>query len=690
MSRGRYLRCMMLPCLMFLFLTPFLFGQETEQEASPEQKIDMDAVSADEAFMSGVRSYHNGEYASSILSFERSLSFKPDRGITRLWLGNSFYRSGLLASALEQWKTVMDSQAATASLKNLIDSIEYRRALGPALSPESRFVEVDRLEGSADEYTLFLGPTSILPRADGGSYVVSFASNEVVSLSINGMIRTRIRGGLNGLNRPFDALVGPSGRLYISEYQGDRIVSCTPSGTDIHRFGGKGREDGKLLGPQYLAMDREGYLYVSEQGNRRISKFDTDGNFILSFGKRAGDFPGFREPTGICVVDDTLFIADGRRNILYRFDVSGNFLGTCGENLFSEPEGLTLAEDGKLLVADATGLHLFDTEREVSKTLIAAGEGDSFIKGAFDVNGNLMISDFSANAVCRYADFNQLYGSLLVDVERIIENRFPRIVLELSVSRRDGKPVVGLEETNFLVTEGRVEASGMHYLGSVDDLDQAAVAIVAERSDAGRNFSSAFGEAVGSLANGAAGRFEFSFVSAGPLPVREVSSVYGADPLVEALLSGSGEAGRQWQCDSAIRLAASGLTAKNKKRAIIFLAGGPPPASAFDRHELAEVARYLEVNHIGFFCVYPFDGDVPDEYRYLAEKSGGRVIHLFRPEGIASLVDIILQRRDGRYLIEYNSSLDDDFGRKFLPVEVQAYLHGRSGRGESGYFAPLR
>jgi hypothetical protein len=669
--------------LLFTFVPRFVDSQE-------EQQIDMEAVQADEAFMTGVRAYHSGEFGSSVLLFERSLSFKPERFLTRLWLGNSYYRSGLLDSALEQWRTVMDSESATSSLANLLESIEYRRSLGPELSPETRFVEVNQLEGSSDEYTIFLGPTSVLSRPDGGNYIVSFASNEVVSVSINGMVRERIRGGFAGLNRPFDILAGSDGRLYISEYQGDRIVSMNSSGTDIQRFGGKGRGDGFLLGPQYLAMDNQGSLYVSEQGNRRVSKFDRDGNFLLSFGSRTRDFSGFREPTGIVFLDDVLYVADGRQNIIFRFDTSGNYIGRSASGLFEGLEGLSLVDHGKFLVADRQGIHLFDPESEVSRKLVNARSDSRFIKATFDVNGNLIVADFSDNSIYRYTDFHQLYGSLLVEVDRVMEERFPRLAVAATVTSRNGDPLLGLELNNFLVTEGRIEARDISFAGSIDQLDQAMVAIVAERSPETVQLLPAFSDAVSALGTAASGRFEFSFTGGGEIPVREVSSTFSADPLIEALLQGTSTVSPQWEVDSAIRLAASGLTAANRKRAVVLFSSGKVPPDGFDRYELVEMARYLETNYIAFFCVLPSKAAVPEEYRYLAEFTGGKVYHLFQPEGIAPLADSILDRRDGRYVLEFTSSLDDDFGRRFLPVEVQAYIHGRSGRGESGYYAPLR
>lgn len=670
--------------ILVLFSSLSLFSQ-----TDPSQ-IDLDAVEADRAFSAGVRSFHNGEIASALLSFERSLSYKPDRMLSRYWLGNCYERMGYINSALREWEEVLDSQYATAALKDRYEALKSQVELAGELSPPLRFVEVDAVAGRQGEYSLFMGPTSVYPRSDGGLYIASFASNEVVSLGINGTVRSRIRGGLEGLNRPFDIITGPQGRLFISEYKGDRIVRCRPDGRDLFRFAGRGRGDGELLGPQYLAFDNEGYLYVSEQGNRRISKFDTDGTFLLSFGSADGVFPGFREPTGIAVSGETVYVADSRRKTLYLFDLSGNYLGKSGEGLFHAPESVRNLENGILLISDTDRLVLFNPSEEILKVLVELEEGSKLVSSAFDVNGHLLLGDFSENRLLRYADFHHLYGSLLVRVERVIESRFPSVAMEVSVRSRRGSPLVGLESGNFLLSEGRIEADAYEFLGSVDSSEESAVAIVAERSREALPYLDAFGEGIERLGRASQGRCEFSFVSAGEMPLRDVESAVSSDPLNEALLQGADDLSDNWSCDTALRLAASGLLNRSKKRALVLFTSGVLSPESFERYSLVDLARFFSNNFIRLYVVIPRDKEVPRELAYLTEKSGGAVIPLFRSQGLGPLVNRIADQQDGRYILGFNSRLDPDLGRAYLPLEVQAFLHGRSGRGESAYYAPLQ
>ena len=69
--------------------------------------------------------------------------------------------------------------------------------------------------------------------------------------------------------------------------------------------------------------------------------------------------------------------------------------------------------------------------------------------------------------------------------------------------------------------------------------------------------------------------------------------------------------------------------------------------------------------------------------------SKGFSYYIYRPEGISSITEDILGVSSGVYTFTYTSSLSTNFGREFLPVEVEVYLLNRSGRAETGYYAPL-
>ncbi len=91
----------------------------------------------------------------------------------------------------------------------------------------------------------------------------------------------------DGVDYPNDIAFGLGG-IYISE--GNEITHyntvANPGATLDLRFGvGPGSGAGQLSGPASIVRQPStGWIYVSEEGNRRISVFDGDGHFIAAFG----------------------------------------------------------------------------------------------------------------------------------------------------------------------------------------------------------------------------------------------------------------------------------------------------------------------------------------------------------------------------------------------------------------------
>jgi len=79
-----------------------------------------------------------------------------------------------------------------------------------------------------------------------------------------------------------------SGRVYIPD-QNSRVNVFTAAGDFLMAFGGPGSGPGQFNAPTYVAVDNtggpgQGDVYVVDAGNFRVQKFDSDGDFLLTFG----------------------------------------------------------------------------------------------------------------------------------------------------------------------------------------------------------------------------------------------------------------------------------------------------------------------------------------------------------------------------------------------------------------------
>ena len=142
-----------------------------------------------------------------------------------------------------------------------------------------------------------------------------------------------------------DKLIDPVGlaidtenrQLYVVDTQADQVVVYDADTFKEKRRIGTGGKDhtlstpGDFALPSFVAVDKDGNVYVTDTLNFRVEIFDADGNFISQIGKHC-DGPGcFISPKGIAVDSDGhIWVADPRLDVLQAFNREGQLLGVVG------------------------------------------------------------------------------------------------------------------------------------------------------------------------------------------------------------------------------------------------------------------------------------------------------------------------------------------------------------------------
>jgi NHL repeat len=94
------------------------------------------------------------------------------------------------------------------------------------------------------------------------------------------------QGGGNGeFLRPFDAAADASGNVYVTDQGNHRIEKFDASGQFLLSWGTPGSQGGQFVSPDYIATDTAGHVFVADLSNGRIQKFDSSGNFLLTWGR---------------------------------------------------------------------------------------------------------------------------------------------------------------------------------------------------------------------------------------------------------------------------------------------------------------------------------------------------------------------------------------------------------------------
>jgi DNA-binding beta-propeller fold protein YncE len=658
-----------------------------------QQSIDLAAARSETELHWGVLAWHRGAYNDAVLSFEKAIGIDPSNARALDWLGRALLKSGYVPEAIETWERLAAAGTASPLLADQLQLVRTRAGIAPDLPVARKYVVSVSLDGAARGGHPFKRPTSVRPVADGTFYVAAFGSNEVLHYDANNRLIAALRGGPGGLDRPFDVLPDTDGTCLVSEYGANRIVRLNARGDRIAEFGGSitasatgaspgaGRASSSLLGPQYLAVDGRGRIWVTDWGNSRVVAFDRQGAFLLAVDGLAG-------PSGIAVRDNVVFVAEKGAGTVATFDLSGNLLGRIGGGTLVSPEGLSFSADGKLLVADAGRLVAGDLEHEtwypIGDASSAAEKVVQFVQAA---NGEILAADFDGSRIVLLADAASLYTGLWVRVDRVNAVKFPEILLDVAVETRAAKPVVGLSIDNFVVTEGRFSVGRTELVRRPVQPD---MALVVERSQGLERERAAAERAAEELYRLATVGGRIAAVSAGERAIREAE--YGETRLRFVEAAFRAPAAASWRFDAGLRLAADGLiqSSLGARCAVVYFTAGAAGPDPWRGYSITELAAYLEENEIAFYPMYFGSSGVDEDLAWLAERSGGRAFNAGAPGGMREVVAAMMARQTSRYTIRYTSPSDAEFGQRYLPLEVEVTLQKTSGRDESGYYAPSR
>lgn len=681
-------------CFCLFALSSFGFSQETTYSAGMEVPADRIRTSdegfAAQNFRLGVQAYYKGSYNEAIVQFEKALSNLPNDNLILEWLGNAYYKAGMEGTALSYWNTAAENGYGGLLLQNRIEIVRERRVTDDSASKLMKLSEAGSFSGDYNGNFVFSGPVSVLPNIDGTFWAVTYNSNELLLINLNGTVIDRITGPLNGFDRPLDIVRLSDDNLLVSESAGDRLALLNPKGGFIKYIGSKGRGLGNMVGPQYIATDSFDRIYVTDYGNRRVDVFDKDGSPLYFFGGKQSDFPGLKGPTGIIVINDSVLVADEDAGCIYEFDRAGNYIRQVVEKgSLKKPEALKKWQNS-IIVCDRNRILSVDYDTGSIYEYANTGNAPSRITSAVpDINNNVLVTDFTANEIYVMSKMQELVGGLFVQIEQVDASKFPNVTVEVKVENRHRQPVVGLQEQNFYFMEKMRPMSGVRFIGSAANNTYADITLIIDRSRASLAYRDEIETAVKEIADSMEGKGTLRVVSAGSIPVNE----YVGNPALlgnfsmDALKNPVSD---EVAADLALRLAANDLVNGAKKRSIIYISEGNSSYTAFDKYNLSEITSYLNNNSIDFSFIQVAQNAPDTSYSYLIDNTFGELYYVFRPEGLRGIYRDIVKLPLGVYQLSFTSALPTNFGENFLPLEVEVYLLNRSGRAETGYFAPLQ
>jgi len=168
-------------------------------------------------------------------------------------------------------------------------------------------------------------------------------------------------------NRASSFYITANGLIYVSDSGSDEIILLDTLGNQMNTFGGYGWDENSFDDPADVFADPLS-IYVADNNNHKIKRFDKNLNFISSLYRRESEF--LQEQFGYplsCATSNQgdLYFIDSENKRIMKFDIFGNFILNfggfdAGKYQLTNPKQLAISSWNYIFVIDGSDIVIFD------------------------------------------------------------------------------------------------------------------------------------------------------------------------------------------------------------------------------------------------------------------------------------------------------------------------------------------
>ncbi len=127
------------------------------------------------------------------------------------------------------------------------------------------------------------------------------------------------------VGEPFDVAVARNGSFYVLAK--NSVIKFNSDGNFVLEWGKPGNNNGEFNQCGGIAIDGDGNVYVVDNGNNRIQKFSSNGIFLGKWGVYGSADGKFIYPEGIAIDgNDNIYIADTGNSRIQKFGKYGGLI----------------------------------------------------------------------------------------------------------------------------------------------------------------------------------------------------------------------------------------------------------------------------------------------------------------------------------------------------------------------------
>jgi DNA-binding beta-propeller fold protein YncE len=217
-----------------------------------------------------------------------------------------------------------------------------------------------------------VGPHGVAVDRQCNTYVTDSQNVRILKLAPDGAVVARwtLPGdrAASESSSPHGVAVDSQGNVYATDPPRDRVYKFSPQGALTATFGDcpPGQQfcdptlPGRFLGPEGIAVDGAGNVYVSESAGDRVQKLSNTGQSLAIWNLKTKGIGELFLPSGLSIDQGGfVYLAETYNNLVLKFDpASGAIVGRWGGPIggepgqFHAPLGVGVDAAGNLYIAD--------------------------------------------------------------------------------------------------------------------------------------------------------------------------------------------------------------------------------------------------------------------------------------------------------------------------------------------------
>lgn len=181
--------------------------------------------------------------------------------------------------------------------------------------PDSAFI-VKQYDGTNPGSILLNNPRSV-KLTNNCIYICDTGNSRLLKIGYDSNLNFSLNWAItNGLNAPYDIDIAPNGSLWVVDYNDDKIINFSNSGSFIQQYCSNGSGNWQLNNPQAIKAVTSSDLLVADTGNHRIVKLHISSNW------QTIDFSTYNEFTDIEYDNDEIYITDINMDLIHEIKYS--------------------------------------------------------------------------------------------------------------------------------------------------------------------------------------------------------------------------------------------------------------------------------------------------------------------------------------------------------------------------------